>query len=258
MVASHHGESDHSTRIKGSIAIVGAGDHIGAAIARKFASEGYVVHAARRSADKLASLQHEIEAAGGRCVVESLDARHEQQVKDFFARADHILPLRVCVFNAGGFVHCPLLETTEQIFREMWEINCYAGFLAGREAARRMAPHGHGSIFFTGATASMRGAAGYSAFASAKFGLRAVAQAMARELGPKHIHVAHLVIDAVVDTAVVRERRRQALGRQDDASAAPGMLAEPESIANAYWMLHHQTPDAWTFELDLRPHKERW
>jgi NAD(P)-dependent dehydrogenase (short-subunit alcohol dehydrogenase family) len=189
-----------------SVAVVGAGDYIGSAIARRFAREGYHVVAGRRNGDKLAPLVTEIEAAGGVCSGLSLDARQEDAVTDFMRLADEAAPLEVAVFNIGANVNFPLLETTERAFRKVWELACYAGFLTGREASRRMLAHGRGSIFFTGATASVRGGDGYTAFASAKFGLRAVAQSMARELGPRNIHVAHLVIDAGVDTEWVRQR----------------------------------------------------
>ena len=110
---------------------------------------------------------------------------------DFMRQADAAVPLEVVVFNIGANVNFPLLDTTERVFRKVWELACYAGFLTGREAAARLLPHGRGSIFFTGATASVRGGTGYTAFASAKFGLRAVAQSMARELGPKNISMWH-------------------------------------------------------------------
>jgi len=140
----------------------------------------------------------------------------------------------------------------------VWEMACYGGFLTGREAARLMLPRGKGTILFTGATASLRGGKGYSAFASAKFGLRAVAQSMARELGPQNIHVAHLIIDAGVDTAFVRERIKARGGEAAVASIKPDQLMNPESIADAYWYLHTQSRDAWTFELDVRPYAETW
>jgi NAD(P)-dependent dehydrogenase (short-subunit alcohol dehydrogenase family) len=133
---------------------------------------------------------------------------------------------------------------------------CYSGFLAGREAARLMLPRGGGKIFFTGATASLRGGSGFAAFASAKFGLRAVAQAMARELGPKHIHVAHLIIDAGVDTEWVRQRRLEALG--PNALDNPDLLMPPSAVADAYWQLYQQPKSAWTFELEIRPFGEKW
>ena len=187
-----------------TVAVVGAGDYIGAAIAKRFAREGYTVFCGRRNGDKLAPLVSEIEAAGGQAVGRALDARQEDAVAEFMRAADEAAPLEAAIFNVGANVNFPLLETTERVFRKVWELACYAGFLTGREAARRMLPHGKGSIFFTGATASMCGGSGYAAFAGAKFGLRAVAQSMARELGPKGIHVVHLVIDAGVNTAWVR------------------------------------------------------
>ncbi len=241
-----------------SVAIVGAGDFIGAAVAKRFAAEGYRVHAGRRSTGKLDSLAEEIAASDGRFTAHTLDARSEESVAAFLDAADADAPLELCVFNVGANVNFPLLDTTERVFRKVWEMACYGGFLTGREAARRMLAHGRGSIFFTGATASMRGGAGYAAFASAKAGLRALAQSMARELGPQNIHVAHLVIDAGVDTAWVRERMAAAQGKDAVASLPPDTLMNPDSIAEAYWQLHRQTRDAWTHELDLRPFAEKW
>jgi len=236
-----------------SVAVVGAGDDIGSAIARRFAREGYHVFAGRRNGEKLTPLVAEIEAAGGVCTGLALDARQEEAVADFMAQADAAAPLEVVVFNIGANVNFPLLDTTERVFRKVWELACYAGFLTGREAARRLLPHGRGSIFFTGATASLRGGTGYTAFASAKFGLRAVAQSIARELGPQNIHVAHLVIDAGVDTEWVRQRIAVRGG-----SVQERVLMNPASIADTYWQLHLQPRDAWTHELDLRPSGETW
>jgi NAD(P)-dependent dehydrogenase (short-subunit alcohol dehydrogenase family) len=236
-----------------SVAVVGAGDHIGSAIARRFAREGYHVVAGRRNGDRLVPLVTEFEATAGVCSGLSLDARQEDAVTNFMRLADEAAPLEVAVFNIGANVNFPLLETTERVFRKVWELACYAGFLTGREASRRMLPHGRGSIFFTGATASVRGGDGYAAFASAKFGLRAVAQSMARELGPRNIHVAHLVIDAGVDTQWVRQRIAAA-----GSSAEDRILMSPTSIAETYWQLHRQPRDAWTHELDLRPSRETW
>src|SRR5882762_3058773 len=179
-----------------TVAVIGAGDFIGSAIAKKFATEGFTVFVGRRNGEKLAPLITQVEAAGGTIFGRSLDARNEQEVTAFLQEADRHAPLEVCIFNIGANVNFPLLETTERVFRKVWEMACYAGFLTAREAARLMLPHGGGNIFFTGATAGMRGGVGYAAFSSAKFGLRAVAESAARELGPKNIHVAHLVIDA--------------------------------------------------------------
>jgi NAD(P)-dependent dehydrogenase (short-subunit alcohol dehydrogenase family) len=241
-----------------SVALIGAGDFIGSAIAKRFAAEGYLVVVGRRNADKLAPLVAAIEAQGGRCLARALDARQEDQVAAFIQAAEAAAPLEVCIFNPGANVNFPVLDTTERVFRKVWELACYAGFLTGREAARAMLPRGRGSLFFTGATASLRGGKGYAAFASAKAGLRAVAQSMARELGPQGIHVAHLVIDAAVDTAFVHERIVAARGEAALQNLPPDTLMNPESVANAYWALHEQTRDGWTFELDLRPYAETW
>lgn len=237
-----------------SVAIIGAGDFIGSAIARRFAVEGYQVHLARRDSGKLDALVDEISKGGGHAIAYDVDARDEEAVAAFFQQVDRAAPLELCVFNIGANVQFPILETTERVFRKVWEMACYAGFLTGREAARYLLANGGGSIFFTGATASLRGGTGYAAFASAKFGLRAVAQSMARELGPQNIHVAHLVIDAPVDTAWVRERIAQSTG----APPPPEKLMNPASIAETYWQLHLQPRDAWTHELDLRPFGESW
>ena len=239
-----------------TVAVVGAGDYIGGAIAERFAAEGYTVFAGRRNGDQLAALKAKIETTGGRCEARTLDARSEESVTTFLNEADAFAPLEVCIFNVGANVNFPILETTERVFRKVWEMACYGGFLTGREAARLMVPRGHGSIFYTGSTASLRGGKGYAAFASAKFGLRGVAQAMARELGPQNIHVAHLIIDSGVDTAFVRGRIAAARGPEALEQMEPDQLMNPASIAETYWRLHTQTRDAWTHELDIRPYRE--
>jgi hypothetical protein len=243
-------------RRNATAAVIGAGDFIGSAIARKFAAEGFTVFAGRRNGEKLAPLVNDVEATGGRIIGRSLDARKEDEVIEFLQAADREAPLEVCIFNVGANVNFPILDTTERVFRKVWEMACYSGFLAGREAARLMLPRGQGNIFFTGATASLRGGRGYAAFASAKFGLRAVAQAMARELGPQNIHVGHLIIDSGVDTEWVRQRRIEALG--PDALKDPDALMPPASVADAYWRLYEQPRSAWTFEMEIRPFKETW
>ena len=239
-------------------AVIGAGDYIGAAIAKKFATEGFTIYAGRRNGDKLASLVADVEAQGGRIFARSLDARQEADLTAFLQEADKHAPLEVCIFNVGANVNFPLLETTERVFRKVWEMACYAGFLTGREAARLMLPRGRGCIFFTGATASLRGSSGYAAFASAKFGLRAVAQSIAKELGPQNIHVAHLIIDAGVDTAWVRERIREKEGEEALKDLDPARLMRPTAVAEAYWQLYQQPRDAWTFEQEIRPFGEKW
>lgn len=237
--------------------IIGAGDYIGAAIAKRFAAGGFNVCMGRRTGEKLEPLVAEIEADGGIAHGFSMDAREEDSVTRVFAQVerDHG-PIELVIFNVGGNVRFPIRDTTERVFRKVWLMACYGGFLAGREAARYMVPRGQGSIFFTGATASMRGGNGYAAFASAKAGLRNLAQSMARELGPDNIHVAHLVIDGGVDTEFVRDRIRQ--GGGDPDGMPPDTLIDPKSVAEAYWSLHHQNRDAWTFEMDIRPFRETW
>jgi NAD(P)-dependent dehydrogenase (short-subunit alcohol dehydrogenase family) len=241
-----------------SAAVIGAGDYIGGAIAKIFAAQGFTVFAGRRHGEKLAPLVAEIEAAGGRIVGRSLDARNEEDLTAFLRDADAAAPLDICVFNIGANVNFPLLETTERVFRKVWELACYSGFLAGREAARLMVPRGRGSIFFTGATASLRGGVGYAAFASAKFGLRAVAESAARELGPKGIHVAHLIINAGVDTEWVRERIKAREGEAALANLDPNRLMRPEAVAEAYWQIYQEPRDAWSFEREIRPFGEKW
>src|SRR6516165_726082 len=242
---------------KATVAVIGAGDYIGGEIAKKFASEGFTIFAGRRNGAQLEPLVKEIETAGGEVHARSLDARKEEEIISFLNDADKHAPLEVCIFNIGANVNFPILDTTERVFRKVWEMACYSGFLAGREAARLMLPRGGGKIFFTGATASLRGGSGFAAFASAKFGLRAVAQAMARELGPKNIHVAHLIIDSGVDTEWVRQRLKAASGIEAK-DIAPDTLTKTSSIAEAYWFAHQQSKDGWTHELDLRPAVEKW
>lgn len=237
-----------------SAVIIGAGDATGGAIARRFAREGYTIVATRRNADQLTPLIDQIKAEGGNAVGMGSDARDEEAVIDLFKQIESdISPVEVVVFNIGANVFFGIEETTARVYRKVWEMAAFAGFLVGREAARCMVPRAKGTIIFTGATASLRGGAGFSAFAGAKFALRALAQSMARELGPKGIHVAHTVIDGAIDTAWIAENfpERYKLKDQD------GIL-NPDAIAEAYWQLHAQQRSAWTHELDLRPWMEKF
>ena len=234
-----------------SVAVIGAGDFIGAAIVRKFAAQGFAVHAGRRNGEKLAPL------LGGAVTGRSLDAREPDDVAAFLAEAEAIAPLALVVFNVGANVQFPLAETTDRVFRKVWEMACFAGFVTVREAAKIMAPRGAGKIFVTGATAGLRGNPGYAAFAAAKAGLRAVAQSAARELWPQGIHIAHLVIDAGVDTEWVRARVTERIGAEALA-AQPDLLMPPEAVADAYWSLYCQPKSAWTFEQEIRPYGETW
>jgi NAD(P)-dependent dehydrogenase (short-subunit alcohol dehydrogenase family) len=237
--------------------LVGAGDAIGAAVARRFAAGGYAVCIGRRQPEKSGELIAELTKLGQGVHAFAVDARSEADVQKLFADVEaKVGPIDVCLFNAGSNVNKPLLETTERLFFKAWELACYAGFLVGREAARYMLPRGRGTILFTGATASVRGGPGFAAFASAKFGLRAVAQSMARELGPRNIHVVHLLIDAGVDSPAIHERMR---ARGVDPETIPGdSLTKTSSIAEAYWFAHAQSRDGWTHEMDLRPGVEKW
>src|SRR5712672_1536835 len=242
----------------GVVLLVGAGDAIGAAVARRFAEGGYKVCIARREAAKSRALVDELNAAGYDVRAFSTDARDEKSVQKLFEQVEKEAgPIDVCLFNAGANVGKPLLETTEKLFFRAWQLACYAGFLVGREAASYMTKRGRGTMLFTGATASVRGGKGFAAFASAKFGLRAVAQAMARELGPKNIHVVHLLIDAGVDSEAIHQRMRAATGIEAK-EIPPDSLTKTSSIAEAYWFAHQQTKDGWTHELDLRPSVEKW
>ena len=234
--------------------IIGAGDATGAAIARRFAKGGFVACVARRSAEKLSPLVQTIEAEGGRALACPVDARREEEMTALVDKIETgVGPIDVAVFNVGANVPSSILDETARKYFKIWEMACFGGFLMGREVALRMAPRGRGTILFTGATASLRGASGFAAFAGAKHALRALAQSMARELGPKGIHVAHTIIDGAIDTAFIRDNfpARYALKDED------GIL-NPDHIAEAYWQLHIQPRSAWTHELDLRPWSEKW
>lgn len=239
------------------VLIVGAGDYIGSAIAKRFAQGGFIVCLGRRNGEKLNPIMDEIRSLGGIAHGFTMDARKEESVESVFKNIEsEIGCIDLVIFNVGGNVFFPILETTSRVFRKVWEMATFSGFLTGREAARYMVPRNRGKIFFTGATASLRGAKGYAAFAAGKAGLRGVAQSLARELGPKNIHVGHLIIDAGVDTEFVRERIRSS--GKDLNELPPNTLMNPTSVAEAYWNMYKQSPDAWTFEMDLRPFAENW
>ncbi len=236
--------------------VVGAGDDTGSAIAKAFAREGMTACVVRRPrhGEELELLAQAIRHAGRKARAFPVDARDEDAMVGLVEEIETtVAPIEVAVFNIGANVRFETTETTARVFTKVWEMACFAGFLMGREVAKRMLARGHGTIIFTGATASIRGSAGFSAFAAAKHGLRALAQSMARELGPRNIHVAHVVIDGAIDSAFIREIRPDV-----DAARADQAILSPDGIAANYVWLHNQPRDAWTFELDLRPWRETW
>jgi NAD(P)-dependent dehydrogenase (short-subunit alcohol dehydrogenase family) len=241
----------HATR---AALVIGAGDATGGAIARRFAREGLTACVVRRNADKLAPLVDAITAAGGRAIPYGADARDEEAVIALIDAIERdVGTIEVFVFNIGANVPASVLEQSASRYYKIWEMACFAGFLTAREVAKRMVVRERGTMLFTGATASLRGGANFAAFAGAKHALRALAQSMARELGPRGIHVGHVVIDGGIDTEFIRAQfpERYALKEHD------GIL-DPDHIAENYWTLHAQPRDAWTFEIDLRPWMERW
>ena len=241
---------------KYSAIIIGAGDATGSALTEKFASKGYKVCPVRRARniEKVNFLADEINNTGGWARGFGIDARVESEIEELFKNVEEkIAPIDVVIFNPGANVYFPITDTTSRVYKKVWEMAAFAGFLSGREATKYMKKRNEGSIFFTGATASVRGSSGFSAFAGAKFALRALSQSMARELGPVGIHVAHFIIDGAIDTAFIKENFPDiyALKEKD------GIL-QPSAIADAYWFVHTQEKNAWTHELDLRPYMEKF
>src|SRR5262245_39007525 len=214
--------------------VVGAGPGLGNALVQGFAEAGMAVAAASRKGVAAEPRQRSAVARGYAC-----DATSSDQVKTMFARANAELgPPELVVFNVGTWDRAGILEISDELFVEAWRTGCFGGFIVGRAAAEAMLPLGRGTIIFTGATGSLRGGAGFAAFAVPKFGLRALAQSMARELGPKGIHVAHVIVDGMI--------------APPGGPPQEGFL-KPDEIAEAYYQLHRQKHSAWTHELDLRP-----
>ncbi|WP_421790781.1 SDR family oxidoreductase [Hyphobacterium sp.] len=242
--------------MNGACLVVGAGDDTGSAIAHAFAEKGLTACVVRRPRhlDKLEQLVADIEVKGGKARAFGMDAREEDEMVNLISTIEaEVGPIEVAVFNIGANVRFGIRETTSRVYRKVWEMAAFAGFLMGREVAGPMLDRGRGTILFTGATASLRGGKVYSAFAGAKFALRALAQSMARELGPRNIHVAHVVVDGMIDSSFIR----------DNVPGVDGLRAEdrilsPAAIAQNYVMLHEQPRSAWTHELDLRPWAETW
>lgn len=240
---------------RGVCLVIGAGDGLGGAVAKAFSADGHPVVITRRARhlDQLGALASEI---GPLAHAFGVDARSEDETAALFDRIERdIGPLEIVVFNIGANVRFGIRETTARVFTKVWEMACFAGFLAGREAARVMGPRGAGSVLFTGATASIRGREGYAAFASAKAGLRMLAQSLARELGPQGIHVAHVICDGAIDGVFTRERHSPA---EIERLLAEDVILKPEDIAQSFVALHRQPRSAWSHEIDLRPWKEPW
>ena len=234
--------------------VIGAGDATGGEIAKRFAQGGYITCMTRRNVDKLQPLIQDIEQSGGQAFGFASDARKEDQVIALVEKIEaEIGPIEVMVFNIGANVPCSILEETAQKYFKIWEMACFSAFLTGREVAKRMVTRERGTIIFTGATAGMRGSAYFAAFAGAKHALRALAQSMARELGPRNIHVAHVVIDGAIDTDFIQSSFPAMYAKKEQ----DGIL-NPTHIAENYWHIAHQPRDAWTHELDLRPWMEQW
>jgi NAD(P)-dependent dehydrogenase (short-subunit alcohol dehydrogenase family) len=236
---------------------VGAEQGVGAAVCRRFAREGYHVLAAGRTPAKIEQVVATIAAAGGSAEAVAIDATREEQVIALFDRA--MAPgsgreaADVVVFNAGINQMIDFREVTAQLFEDFWRVGCFAGFLVGREAARRLVPLGRGTVIFTGASGSLRGKAGFAQFAAAKAGLRMISQSMAREYGAKGVHVAHVVIDGGINGQRLLSRRPQLVEER-----GPDGLLGVDAIAETYWQIHRQPRSAWTQEVDLRPFKENF
>ena len=234
---------------------VGAEHGLGAALCRRFAAEGHHVLVAGRTPHRIDQVVRAIAEAGGSAEAVPTDTTREDEVGSLFDRAMSQGagngPLDLVVFNAGNNQRIDFRETTAAEFEAFWRVGCYGGFLVGREAARRLAPQGRGTVIFTGASGSLRGKPGFAHFAAAKSGLRMIAQSMAREFGPQGLHVAHVIIDGGIHGERLLSRRPQLLAERGE----DGLLGV-DAIAEAYWQIHRQARSAWTHEIDLRPFKE--
>ncbi len=230
--------------------VLGVGPALGASVARRFAREGFAVALMARRREEVVPVAEAIGKAGGRALALTADATQVDSVGAAFQQVrDQLGPPEVFVYNAGAFEMGGILEVTPEKFEQCWKANCMGAFLGAREVLPAMVERGRGTVLLTGATASLRGSARFSCLAVGKFGLRALAQSMARELGPRGIHVAHVVVDGQIDTP---------RSRQMQPDRARATLRSPDAIANEYWNLHAQDPTAWTLELDLRPALEKF
>ncbi len=234
---------------------VGAERGLGAALCRRFAQGGYHVFVAGRTAAKIDKVAETIVSAGGSAEPIAMDATREDDIVRLFDRAmapgDGFAPTDLVVSNAGNNQRIDFRELSAQQFEDFWRVGCFSGFLVGREAARRLAPLGRGTVIFTGASASIRGKPGFAHFSAAKAGLRMISQSMAREYGALGIHVAHVVVDGGIDGDRLRSRGAALIKERGE----DGLLGI-DAIAETYWQIHRQPRSAWTQEVDLRPFKE--
>jgi len=234
---------------------VGAEQGLGAALCRRFAAGGHHVLVSGRTAAKIGQVVAGIQAAGGSAEARVADVTREAEVvaalDKAMAAGPGLDPADVVIYNAGNNRRMDFLQTSAETFEDFWKVGCFGGFLVGREAARRLLPLGRGTIVFTGASGSLRGKPGFAHFAAAKAGLRMLSQSMAREYGPKGLHVAHVVIDGGINGERLKKNRPEVVAERGE----DGLLGI-EAIAEAYWQLHRQPKTAWTQELDLRPYKE--
>lgn len=229
-------------------AILGVGPGLGAAIARRFAREGYSVGLMARNEDGLSEIKQEIKDEGATALTVSTDATEPSSVEQAFGKVrEELGDPEVLVYNAGAFQMGGILEVSPEQFDFCFKANCAGAFYAAQQVLPAMQEAGRGTVLLTGATASMRGSANFAALATGKFGLRALAQSMAREFGPQGVHVGHVIIDGQINTPRVREMSPD----RDDST-----MLSPDAIAESYWQLHNQDPTAWTLELDLRPSPE--
>jgi NAD(P)-dependent dehydrogenase (short-subunit alcohol dehydrogenase family) len=245
---------EHSAKAIGAVIVGGVGEGLGFGVSARFVAAGHPVAMLARSIEKLEQFARKIGEAGGMAVGRATVLREEEQVVGAFEAAHASFGrIDAAIYNAGAQHRKPMLEITGSTFEKVWRLGCFGAFVFGREAARHMVPQGHGTVLFTGATASMRGGQQFAAFAAAKFGVRAIAQSMAREFGPDGIHVASVVIDGGIDMPAVH-KRYVAAGQ----AITEDSLLSPAAIAETYYQIHVQHRSAWTNETELRPFKEKF
>ncbi|UTW56505.1 SDR family NAD(P)-dependent oxidoreductase [Kordiimonas sp. SCSIO 12610] len=241
--------------MNGTVVILGAGvsQGIGGALARKFAAEGHHVVVTGRTLEKVESVADEIKTAGHSAEAMQVDVTQEKDQDALFEHVAKLGPLSAVLFNAGNNAVIPFAELTSETYEQFWRIGSYGAFLTAKRAIPLLEEQGEGSLFFTGASASLRGRPNFAHFAAMKAGLRMLAQALARDYGPKGVHVVHAIIDGVVNS----ERTRSRYGEYMDSLGENGVLS-PDAVADSYWHIHNQPKSAWTHEIEMRPFSEKW